>query len=375
MKSFKTYISERFKGNLSGRRFGHKAGFWLSPKGELIGTSSSHIQDIINNPSKFGVSDDLIQKTYDKYDEPVGKEGDAREELISMALTRGWIRVRKYSRPSDYWSVTVNSLDRKTKENIESWVNAFEKEGIMGRGTEIRVLEMRSDRLKRVEVADVQKYGLEEDQNIGRDKPLYESNFQSQPDLELIDESSLSRLWRKTQDHTCGSISGYRDENTRAENKANNKVILNYLQGKGYSVTSVQGSYIENFGTDSAKEVKEPSFFVCNDKVEGDDGGQLERDLIKMGRKTDQDSILVIPHGGKGAYLVGTSRRDEAFPSYGQKEVVGSGRFGRAAGEFLSRIRGRKFAFEEIDRPGTRNGKWAQSLLVKRIDAEELDTD
>lgn len=375
MKSFRTYISERFKGNLSGRRFGHKAGFWLSPKGELIGTSSAHIQDIINNPSKFGMSDDLIQKTYDKYDEPVGKEGDAREELISMALTRGWIRVRKYSRPSDYWSVTVNSLDRKTKENIESWVNAFEKEGIMGRGTEIRVLEMRSDRLKRVEVADVQKYGLEEDQNIGRDKPLYESNFQSQPDLEPMNESSLSRLWRKTQDHTCGSISGYRDENTRAENKANNKVILNYLQGKGYSVTSVQGSYIENFGTDSAKEVKEPSFFVCNDKVEGDDGGQLERDLIKMGRKTDQDSILVIPHGGKGAYLVGTSRRDEAFPSYGQKEVVGSGRFGRAAGEFLSRIRGRKIAFEEIDRPGTRNGKWAQSLLVKRIDAEELDTD
>jgi len=375
MKSFRTYISERFKGNLSGRRFGHKAGFWLSPRGEMIGTSSAHIQDIINNPSKFGMSDDLIQKTYDKYDEPVGKEGDAREELISMALTRGWIRVRKYSRPSDYWSVTVNSLDRKTKENIESWVNAFEKEGIMGRGTEIRVLEMRSDRLKRVEVADVQKYGLEEDQNIGRDKPLYESNFQSQPDLEPMNESSLSRLWRKTQDHTCGSISGYRDENTRAENKANNKVILNYLQGKGYSVTSVQGSYIENFGTDSAKEVKEPSFFVCNDKVEGDDGGQLERDLIKMGRKTDQDSILVIPHGGKGAYLVGTSRRDEAFPSYGQKEVVGSGRFGRAAGEFLSRIRGRKFAFEEIDRPGTRNGKWAQSLLVKRIDAEELDTD
>jgi len=375
MKSFRTYISERFKGNLSGRRFGHKAGFWLSPRGEMIGTSSAHIQDIINNPSKFGMSDDLIQKTYDKYDEPVGKEGDAREELISMALTRGWIRVRKYSRPSDYWSVTVNSLDRKTKENIESWVNAFEKEGIMGRGTEIRVLEMRSDRLKRVEVADVQKYGLEEDQNIGRDKPLYESNFQSQPDLEPMNESSLSRLWRKTQDHTCGSISGYRDENTRAENKANNKVILNYLQGKGYSVTSVQGSYIENFGTDSAKEVKEPSFFVCNDKVEGDDGGQLERDLIKMGRKTDQDSILVIPYGGKEAYLVGTSRRDEAFPSYGQKEVVGSGRFGRAAGEFLSRIRGRKFAFEEIDRPGTRNGKWAQSLLVKRIDAEELDTD
>jgi hypothetical protein len=370
VKTFKGYFSERFVGKISNRRFGHKAGFWLSPKGELVGTSSVHVRDIIDNPSKFGMTDDLIQKTYDKYNEPLGQEGKAREELISMALTRGWIRVRKYARPSTYWSVTVNSLDRKTKENIESWVNAFEQEDIMGPGTDVKILQMRSDRLKTLEVSEIQKSGLQEGKNTGASKPLYESTFAEQPDLEPIDESSLSRIWRKTQDHTCGSISGYRDENTRAENKNNNKIILNYLQGKGYSVTSVQGSYIENFGSDSAKEVKEPSFFVANDKVEGDDGGQLERDLVKMGRKTDQDSVLVIPHGGKGAYLVGTSRREEAFPSYGEKKVVGSGRFGKAAKEFLSRIQGRKFAFEEISRPGTRNGKWAQSVLVNEIDAE-----
>lgn len=370
MKSFKKYVSEKFVGNISGRKFGHNSGFWLSPKGELIGTSSVHVRDIINNPSKFGMTDDSIKKTYDKYDEPVGKEGEAREELISKALTRGWIRVRKYARPSTYWSVTVNSLDRKTTENIESWVNAFEKEGIMGKGADVRILQMRSDRMKRFEVGDIQKSGLQEDKNIGATKPLFESTFENQPDLKPIDESSLSRIWSKTQDYTCGSISGYRDENSRAENKNNNKIILNYLQGKGYSVTSVQGSYIENFGSDSEKEVKEPSFFVANQKVEGDDKGQLEGDLIRMGRKTDQDSILVVPHGGKGAYLVGTSRRDEAFPSYGEKEVVGSGRFGKAAKEFLSRIKGRKFAFEEISRPGTRNGKWAQSVLVNKIDGE-----
>lgn len=196
------------------------------------------------------------------------------------------------------------------------------------------------------------------------------SKEESKSFKEFVSESSLSRLWSKTQEHTCGSISGYRDENTRKENKANNRLILNYLQGKGYSVTSVQGSYIENFGTDSAKEVAEPSFFVCNQKVDGDDNGQLEKDLVKMGRKTDQDSILVIPYGGKGAYLIGTSRRDNAYPSYGKKEVVGSGRYGRAAGEFLSRIRGRAFAYEEIDRPGTRNGKWGQAALARRIDSE-----
>lgn len=186
----------------------------------------------------------------------------------------------------------------------------------------------------------------------------------------LLSESSLSRLWRKTQKYTCGAITGYRNENTKDQNKANNSTIVNYLQGKGYSLTSVSGNYIENFGTSTAKEVKEPSFFVCNHKVEGDDGGQLERDLAKIGNKMDQDSILVIPFGGKNAYLLGTSRRDNAFPSFGEKVKVGSGKFGKASGQFLSRIKGREFAFEDVQSPQTRNSKWAQSILVKEIDSE-----
>ena len=241
-----------------------------------------------------------------------------------------------------------------------------------------------------------------------------------------INESSLSRIYRKTQAYTCGAISGYRDENSKSENKANNRMIKNYLLGKGYSVTAVEGNYIENLGaeeysvvqtderkteylsypsgarkpvwTDKAnratvyadkreaeraaseyggeaqkhvREVVEPSFFVCNHKVEGDDGGELERDLVKVGGKTDQDSVLIVPYGGKGAYLLGTSRRENAFPPYGQKEVVGSGKYGRAAGQFLSRIRGRAFAFEEVEPPSTRNGKWAQWAYARRIDSDE----
>jgi hypothetical protein len=430
MKSFKTYLGEKFTGNIAGRRFGHKAGFWLSPKGELVGTSSVHVKDIIDNPSKFGLSDSVIQSIYGKHGEPVGMEGDAREELISMALTRGWIRVRKYSQRATYWSVTVNSLDRKTKETIESWVNAFLEEGIMGRGTEIRILEMRSDRLKLLEVGEIQRYGLEEGTNTGGARTLFESTIEAQPDLEVLDESSLSRIWRKVQAHTCGAISGYRDERTRSENNAANRLIKQYLLGKGYSVTAVEGNYIENANTKKfivakdergktlylsfqesgsdpvwtdkvniasvfadqdmasrmadkyggepkrhVKEVVEPSFFVCNHKVDGPDGGELEKDLFKMGVKTDQDSVLIVPAGGKSAYLLGTSKREDGFPPYRQKEVVGSGRYGRAAGEFLSRIRGRAFAFEEIEGPSTRNGKWGHAALAKRIDAEFREED
>ena len=431
MKSFKSYVSEKFSGDIRGKSFGHRVGFWLSPQGELIGTSSVHITDIIQNPRKFGVTTDWIESKYDEYGERMGTEGSAREDIIRHVVKRGWIRVRRYTRP-DYWSTTVYMLNRSTKENIESWVKAFADEGIMGRGSEIRLYEVRSDKMKRYEVAEILKYGLDEEYTSESDRQinqLSESTFSDQPDLPVdINESSLSRIYRKTQAYTCGAISGYRDENSKSENSANNRMIKNYLLGKGYSVTAVEGNYIENLGaqeysvvreddrkteyltfpsgsrthdwTDKAnratvytdkkeaeraaseysgevkkhvREVVEPSFFVCNHGVEGDDGGELRKDLVKMGKKTDQDSVLIVPYGGKGAYLLGTSRRENAFPPYGQTETVGSGRYGRAAGDFLSRIRGRAFAFEEVEPPSTRNGKWAQSAYAKRLDREFKD--
>jgi len=189
-----------------------------------------------------------------------------------------------------------------------------------------------------------------------------------------LEESSLSRVWQKTQNHSCGTITSHRDKKTKAQNKQTNKEMLTYLMGKGYSVTKIKGSYIENFGSENEKEVGEESFFVCNQKVEGSDGGILEKDLIALGRKYDQDSVLIIPMGGKGSYLYGTSKRDDAYPSYNKKEVVGSGKFGKASGQFLSRIRGRKFAFEEVEPTQTINGIRGKKIFVGKME-KEMDFD
>jgi len=186
---------------------------------------------------------------------------------------------------------------------------------------------------------------------------------------EMVLESSLSRLWGKTQKHVCGCITAFRGDKDRDTNLKNNKEVLTYLQGKGYSITAVKGSYIENFGTDKAKEVSENTFFVANQKVDGDDKGQLESDLVKLGRRYDQDSILMIPVGGKDAYLVGTNP-DNVFPKYGKKETVGSGKYGKTSGEFLSRIRGRAFAFEDVEAPQTINGLRGAKMFAAKIDHE-----
>ena len=46
----------------------------------------------------------------------------------------------------------------------------------------------------------------------------------------------------------------------------NNKELRALLQRLGYGVIEVRGSFIENYGTPKAKEVKEHAFFVFDKK-------------------------------------------------------------------------------------------------------------
>jgi hypothetical protein len=120
------------------------------------------------------------------------------------------------------------------------------------------------------------------------------------------------------------------------------------------------------------RHVQERSFLVVNDRVEGDDGGKLADDLYKLGEVFDQDSVMIIPVGGNNAYLWGTSKREESFPDYNTKHLVGSGKYGKTSGAFLSKIKGREFAFESIKSPQTINGKRGQMILLKEI-KKQLD--
>jgi hypothetical protein len=187
-----------------------------------------------------------------------------------------------------------------------------------------------------------------------------------------IKEASLNNIYKKTQNYATGAITAFRNEFTRSENQQRNKKLLAYLLDRGYSVIKVKGSYIEDYGSDTQKEVGEESFFVANHKIQGDDNAQLESDLVKLGQVYDQDSILSIRHGKTGE-LVGTSERDNAFPGMGQRHTVGKPVFGDAQGEFFSRVKGRKFAFEsaeEIECPAGFFGKWSLNAVSNEVKEE-----
>jgi len=84
-----------------------KNGFWVKDDKVYDVTSSTHVQFMIDNPSLFGLTTERIRSVYEKHGEQVGTEQKAREELIRHAAAMGWIRVRKYEKPS--YSLSGNS--------------------------------------------------------------------------------------------------------------------------------------------------------------------------------------------------------------------------------------------------------------------------
>jgi|TARA_Y100000310_G_scaffold271573_1_gene286109 hypothetical protein len=195
----------------------------------------------------------------------------------------------------------------------------------------------------------------------------------------LINESSLSRLWRHNEEHDCGALTAFRKGSdcgegkiySKKDNQKRNKSLLAKLKVKGYGVTTLQGSYPEG-----GKTTKEVSYFV----VDLNDKGTLEKDLLKLGEIFEQDSILFIPKGAiKGeskAYLIGTNRCDNNWLGYHKKEIFNKGKMGYDSPIYTSKVNGRPFVFEsigdEVQSPQTGFGHWAMHLMANH-DWENLD--
>ena len=95
-----------------------------------------------------------------------------------------------------------------------------------------------------------------------------------------IDETSLSRVWSYSEKYEIATITAFRNQNvnclkvrdgeeegqefSRKDNVERNKDLYAVLLNKGYGITKVKGTYIENFDTPAAVEVAEDVFFVVN---------------------------------------------------------------------------------------------------------------
>lgn len=162
--------------------------------------------------------------------------------------------------------------------------------------------------------------------------------------------------------HDTGAITAYRSNLTNEENQARNSRLMAKLMIKNYGVTSIKGTYIENFGSGNATDLSAEILFVVD--LKNKSGLRIE--LENLGQEFDQDSVLLIPKGSNVSYILGTNKAQ--FPGKGREIITGS-RHLSLEGEFLSTIRFRPFIFiEEITEmkpPTNIMGKWAMWLASK----------
>ena len=196
---------------------------------------------------------------------------------------------------------------------------------------------------------------------------------------EVLTESSLSRLYAHTQDYQTAIITAFRNNpdddegcvmdlqpvegnSPNQKNMVRNRDLEATLTSFRYGVTKVQGTYIENYKEENAIEVKEPSFFVHNHKNDPKFFANLEM----LAQKFCQDSVLLVPQAGEGAYLKGTNN---SWPGLGADEPVGSFTAGKEA-EFMTRVKGRPVVFkEELEtyKSQSRLSRMAISAIAKRV--------
>ena len=196
---------------------------------------------------------------------------------------------------------------------------------------------------------------------------------------EVLTESGLSRMWTHMQDHQTGMITAFRGdpdddegcvmdpqpvegEDALDKNKMRNRDLKATLLKFGYGVTAVEGTYIENYMKKNAVEVKEDSMFVVN----LEDDPKFFANLEMLAQKFCQDSVLLVPQGGEGAYLKGTN---DSYPGLGKSEKVGSFTGGKE-GEFMTRVKGRPVVFkEELEtyKSQSRLSRMAISAIAKRV--------
>jgi len=159
---------------------------------------------------------------------------------------------------------------------------------------------------------------------------------------EYIDETSLNRVRSKSEKGGMAIMSAQRGDKSKKENKARSKQLEKDIRGAGLpGPTKVSGRYTENPGTAQEKKVGEKSHVVSSGKM---GKRKFKKAVEKLGKKYDQDSVLIQRKPKGSATIKGTSKT--SWPGKGKNVGVGKMKPGRT-GEFDTKVKNKTFTYEE----------------------------
>lgn len=135
----------------------------------------------------------------------------------------------------------------------------------------------------------------------------------------IVENEELFDLEKHMKNREYGFISADRGEYSPDENVQRALKLHKDLLHTGHEITPVKGGYVENYKTPKAKRVYENTYMVSHGKT-GENGG-IKENLIALGKKYEQDSVMHKPHDSDTANLHGT--KEGAYPGLGNTEPVG----------------------------------------------------
>jgi len=157
-----------------------------------------------------------------------------------------------------------------------------------------------------------------------------------------LSETSLTRVMSKSQKGGMAIMSAQRGDKSKKENKARSKQLEKDVRGAGLpGPTKVSGRYTENPGTPQETKVGEKSHVITPGKKSKK---KFKKVIEKLGKKYNQDSVLIQRKPGGEATLKGTSKT--SFPGEGKNVSIGSMKPGRT-GEFDTRVKNKTFTVEK----------------------------
>ena len=156
---------------------------------------------------------------------------------------------------------------------------------------------------------------------------------------DFLKESSLTRLKGKSDKGGIGYISASRADKSNKENQKRTSQLSKDIRGAGLpGPTKVEGQYKE---AGQEKPSKEKSFAVSSGKQ---GKKRFKKTMKKLGKKYDQDSVLIQQKGKGEGKLQPTTKAGKADLK-GWDGKVGKMKPGRS-GDMQTRIKGKTFTYE-----------------------------
>jgi hypothetical protein len=254
--------------------------------------------------------------------------------------------------------MTMKDFKANRKKNERRAASAdAEKRGHVGKewhntGRKYSPDEAKSNRAKLSDDERAARHRAAVDPDDDRDENTYSSDKTKNPKKlrkqkaigelgeEYIDETSLNRVRSKSEKGGMAIMSAQRGDKSKKENKARSKQLEKDIRGAGLpGPTKVSGRYTENPGTDQEKKVGEKSHVVSSGKM---GKRKFKKAITKLGKKYNQDSVLIQKKPKGDAQLVGTNK---SWPGEGKRVKVGKMNPGKT-GEFDTKVKNKTFTYE-----------------------------